>query len=137
MPRQRRKSVGKVKEKVAGKPDPILSDLDEFQQAYGPDWLRIVQSAPFKAGLLLLNIRKLDSITSLTNEQIEQNGREILADLRGHMILETDLMSLHTMKESGLPTEETEEYFSPTQVAEMEMIKERFRTANEKSRYNG
>lgn len=116
-------------------PATIFNDLQEFQQAYGPDWLRIVQSAPFKAGLLLLNIRKLDSITTLTNGDIEKNGREILADLRGHMKHENDLMSLHTMQDFVLHGEEPEEYFSPEQVAEMEMVKERFRQQNEKSRY--
>jgi hypothetical protein len=130
MPRPQRKSVGKDKT-----PQPIIGDLEEFQQVHGPEWLRIVQSPAFRAGLLLLNIRKIDSIATLTNEDIEKHGREIVSDLRGHVRLENDLMSLHTMKDFTLPSEEAEEYFSPTQVAEMEMVKERFRKENEKSRY--
>src|SRR5438045_4174528 len=133
MPKQRRKSVGKDKTKRGGAPAArsahnrkeagsipapatIFSDLKEFQQAYGDQWLRIAQSETFRDGLLLLNIRKLDSITGLTNGDIETNGREILADLRGHMILENDLMTLHSKKDFTLPTEEPEEYFSPEQV---------------------
>lgn len=132
----KKKTVRKAAKAVTKPQDDALpSDIEEFQEAYGPEWLKIVQSAPFKAGLLLLNIRKLDSVTALSNDQIEKNGREILADLRGHMILENDLMTLHNMKESGFMGDETEEYFSPEQVAELEMQKERFRELNKKTRY--
>lgn len=117
-------------------PATVLTDLEEFQQIYGGEWLRIVQSAPFRAGLLFLNIRKLEAITTLSNRDIETSGREILSDLRGHMILENDLMRLHVMQESVLPTEEPEEYFSPTQLAELEMIKERFREETKKTRHH-
>jgi len=133
MPRPPRKSEEKHKPKSS--PAPAISDLEEFQQVHGPAWLRMVQSDHFRAGLLLLNIRKLQSIATLTNQDIAAFSREIVADFRGHTKLENDLMSLHTMQEFTLPSEEAEEYFSPEQVAEMEMVKERFRKENEKSRY--
>ena len=113
---------------------PASTDLQEFQKAYGAALLQITQSTPFREAMYLLNKAKLASITGLTDEHIEKNGREILADLRGHLKHEDDLMSLPTRTEE-FPTEEAEEYWSPTQTAEFQMMREKFREQNEKSRY--
>ena len=114
---------------------PQSSDLAEFQKAYGAALLQITQSTPFREAMYLLNKAKLASITGLTNEHIEKNGREILADLRGHLKHEDDLMSLPTRTEEFV-VEEPETYYSPTQVAEFEMMREKFERENKQQRYN-
>jgi hypothetical protein len=131
-------SMKRKKTAATPKSSPQVSrsstDLQDFQKAYGAQLLAITQSTPFREAMYLLNKAKLNGITGLSNEAIERNGREILADLRGHLKHEDDLMSLPTRTEE-FPIEEAEDYFSPTQVAEFELIKEKFREQNEKSRY--
>ena len=116
-------------------PTQIPSDLEEFQSQYGGDWLNITRSPAFIAGTQLLNIRKLKSITGLSDEQIEKNGREILADLRGHLKHEDDLFTLHSATEFSIPSEEQDEYMSPEQAAQMESLMSRFREQSKKERY--
>ena len=128
---KRKKSVKRQPQPMAS---PAVTDLQEFQKAYGAALLQITQSTPFREAMYLLNKAKLASITGLTNEHIERNGREILADLRGHLKHEDDLMSLPTRSDE-LTEEVVEEYLSPTQAAEFEMMKEKFRTENQQQRY--
>lgn len=113
---------------------PRLTDLQEFQKAYGPQWLSIVRSEACREGMFLLNRSKLDLITNLSNEDIEKHSREILSDLRGHLKHEMDMVTLHT-REEALPGEETEDYFSPDQIAKIEMMRDEFRKNNQQSRY--
>ena len=114
---------------------PQYSDLAEFQKAYGAALLQITQSTPFREAMYLLNKAKLASITGLSNENIERNGREILADLRGHLKHEDDLMSLPTRTEE-IAIDEPEEYLSPTQVAEFELLRQKFEKENQQTRYH-
>jgi hypothetical protein len=118
------------------KPSVVL-EPDDFQRTYGDLWLGIVTSAPFQAALLTLNVQKLKDITSLTYEQIKEHGELIVSDLKGHLQLEENLLTLHTKKEFSLPFDEPEEYFSPEQVAELESTKEKFRDILRKQRYAG
>ena len=112
-----------------------LTGLQEFQKAYGSQFLAITQSPAFREAMFLLNRVKLNGLTNLTDEAIEKNGREILADLRGHLKHEDDLLTLHSRTEE-FPGEELEEYYSPTQVAELEMLRDKFRKSNQESRYH-
>lgn len=128
---KRRKKV----EKVVAQPSPSLTSLEEFQKAYGAQWLQIVQSTPFREAMYLLNKVKHDQITNLSDDDIEKNGREILADLRGHLKHEDNLLTLHSRTEE-FPTEEVEEYLSPEQIAEIEMMREKFRQTNQEQRYH-
>ncbi len=117
-------------------PTQIPSDLEEFQSQYGGDWLQITRHPAFIAGTQLLNIRKLKSVTNLSDEQIEKNGREILADLRGHMKHEDDLFTLHTQTESALPIEEQDYYISPEEAAQLEAQVEQFRIKRKENQYH-
>ena len=113
---------------------PQTSDLAEFQKAYGAALLQITQSTPFREAMYLLNKAKLASITGLTPQMIERDGRVILANLVGHLQHEDDLMSLPTRTEEFV-TEEPEEYLSPTQAAEFEMLRQKFEKENLEQRY--
>lgn len=114
---------------------PRLSDLQAFQKAYGAQWISIIRSDAFREAMFILNRSKLDALTNLSDEAIEKHSREIVGDLRGHLKHEMDLMTLHT-REEGLPLgEETEEYYSPQQIAELEMMREKFRDQNRQNRY--
>ena len=126
----------KTVKKVAAQPTsaPVTTDLQDFQKAYGAQWLIIVQSTPFREAMYLLNKTKLASVTNLSDDHIERNGREILADLRGHLKHEDDLLTLHSRTEE-LVTEEVEEYVSPTEIAEHELVREKHRQQNQKERY--
>jgi hypothetical protein len=125
--------VKKKKEPKA--PVPIPSDLEEFQSQYGNEWLQITRHPAFIAGTQLLNIRKLKEITTLSDDQIERNGREILASLRGHLQHEDDLFTLHSKSEFKLPTDDQEEYLSPEEAAEHEALIERFREKRKRDHY--
>jgi hypothetical protein len=106
---------------------PTPSSLQEFQQVFGGEWIRIIQHPAFRSATLLLNVRKLEGITNLTNDQIESHGKEILADLRGHLQLENSLMSLHEMQDFKLPLEEPDIYVSPEEQGTMGLALEKFR----------
>jgi hypothetical protein len=114
---------------------PAITDLEEFQAAYGEDWLNITRMPAFRAGLQLLNVRKLDEITSLSNEDIEKHGTLILSDLIGLLKHENAMFNLHNEKTFRLPLDEDEEYFSPEQISEMEKMKSQFREQQRKARY--
>lgn len=126
----------KTPAKQSGPPktSPILTDRQEFQKAYGPQWLSIIQSAPFREGMFILDKEKMSELVTLSNEQIEKNSREILGDYRGFLKLQNDLLTLHSTEEK-LPVEEPEEYLSPEQQAEISMMLEKFRDQNKQTRY--
>ena len=117
-------------------PTQIPSDLEEFQSQYGGDWLNITRSPAFIAGTQLLNIRKLKSVTNLSDDQIRENGREILADLRGHMKHEDDLFTLHNATDFKLPPEEIDDYISPEEAEMLRGQIDKFREDRKKSQYH-
>lgn len=116
-------------------PPPTVSGYDEFKKAYGLDWINIVRHPAFLAAMQLLSAKKLNSVALLSDEYIATYGKEVLSDLRGHMRHENDLLTLHEQEDFKLPFEETEEYFSPEQVAKLEEQKKQFRERNEQARY--
>ncbi len=118
-------------------PVPIPTDLEEFQSQHGPDWLNIIRHPAFIAGMQFLNVRKLKEITNLQDEQIEKNGREILASLRGQLKHEDDLFTLHTQSESAIPVEEQDFYVSPEEAAQLEAQVDKFRENRKKQYYAG
>src|SRR6266404_2615205 len=110
-----------AKRQPAKKPTPPpVTDLSEFQSAYGGEYAKIVAHPAFLAGMQLLNVRKMNEIALLTDGDIVQRGREILASLRGHLQHENDLISLHKKQEFALPFEEEEQYLSPEAVGEVQ-----------------
>ncbi len=124
-----------VKAKKPKPKPPIPSDLEEFQALYGSDWLNIVRNPAFIAAAQLLNIRKLKSITNLSDDQIERSGKEILADLRGHLKHEDDLFTLQDQKDIRTPIEEEMVYLSPEQQVEQEELLSKFRDQRRKQHY--
>lgn len=86
-----------------------MSDLENFQKEHGDQWATITQHPAFGAAMSLLNLRKIAGIAALSDEQIEKDGKLILADLRGHLNHENDLINLSTVQEFdfGIPVPET------------------------------
>ena len=124
-----------MKKKSAPKPVPKqIDDLEEFQATYGADWHKITQMAAFRAGLQLLNVRKLDEITSLSNEDIETHGLLILANLIGLLKHENDMFNLHKEKPFTYPMDEEVVYISPEEQAEHEKLREKFDQQSRKQR---
>lgn len=126
-----------MKKKTAElKPNPkTASDLQLFQEQYGADWQKLIETPAFRAGLQLLNIRALDRIAFLSNEEVEKYSLGILSELIGQLKHEHQMFNLHNEKEFRFPLEEEDEYFSPEQVAEMETMKSKFREQVRKNRY--
>lgn len=80
----------------------------EFQEQFGPAWADITHNPAFFAALQLVSADKLRAMALITDEQIEANGKTILADFRGHLQLENALIELAVVEtESGfdLPPE--------------------------------
>src|SRR5882724_6579863 len=89
-----------------------MTAIEEFQKECGEEWSKIVHSKAFTAAMVLLSAEKTNAIVQLSDEHIEKNGREILADLRGHLKHENDLFTLpvrKTFQISDLPTEDYSE----------------------------
>ena len=132
--------VGKMAKKKSEpkplEPDPKqITDLEEFQSVFGADWQRITEMPAFRAGLQLLNVRALNEITSMSNEDIEKYGMLILANLIGLLRHENNIFGLHNQKTFKFPVEEEPEYISPEQEAEMFKLKEKFTQENRRQRY--
>src|SRR5262249_991751 len=108
---------------------------EEFQGAYGESWHAITQMPAFRAGLQLLNVRTLDQITSLSNEDIEKHGLLILSNLIGLLKHENDMFNLHAEKTFKFPSDDEIRYMSPEEQAEHEMIAEKFREEGKRKRY--
>ena len=120
------------KPKVLDKP---LTDLEDFQAQYGDEWRRLIAMPVFRAGLQLLNVRSLDQISSLSNEEIEKNSVAILSVLIGQLRHENDLFNLHQKKEFKFPLEEQEEYMSPEEEAAHQQLRSKFIEEQRKRRY--
>ena len=116
-------------------PNPNITDLEEFQAAYGDKWIDTIRSPWFNAAMSLLNSRKLKFIESLTNEEIEKFGTIVLADLRGHLNHEHDLATLHLQQEKMPTGEEEVDYFPPEAIAEIEETKSKIREKLRKQYY--
>jgi len=76
-----------------------MSDLKSFQDEHGEQWNAITQHPAFAAALSFLNLQKIIRIAVLTDEEIEKNGSLIVADLRGHLNHENDLLALGTKQD--------------------------------------
>lgn len=109
--------------------------LKMFQAKYADTWKKIIDSPAYVAGMQFLRNKKLDAIANLQDVDIEKNGREIAADLRGFLQLENELLKLPEMSDFTLPFEEPDEYISPEQEAEQEQLRAKFREENRKRRY--
>ncbi len=133
---QRSSSVKKKSVKKPLTPTQIPTDLEEFQAAYGGDWLQITRNPAFIAGTQLLNIRKLKEITTLSPDQIEKNGREILSNLVGHLQHEDNLFTLHNQSEFKLPVEDMDEYISPEEAEMLRSQIDKFREKQKESHYH-
>ncbi len=76
-----------------------MSALTDFQSQHGATWAGIIAHPAFAAAMQYLNIAKINSIAALTDAEIEANGKLILADLRGHLNHEGDLIRIAAAKE--------------------------------------
>lgn len=66
----------------------------EFHEAHGAEWAEFTSRPSFFAAMQLVSANKLESISKLTDEQISEHGKEILADFRGHINVENALIDL-------------------------------------------
>lgn len=139
MPKQQPQSKEQEPRHAASKKKVVLepagTDLREFQAKYGAAWKQVVDSPIFQAAAQFLRNRKTDTISLLSEEQVEKNGREYLADLRGFLQHENQLLSLHELTDFTIPFEEPEDYISPEQEAELDQMKSKFREETRKQRY--
>ena len=115
--------------------EPAGKDLKQFQAKYGAILKQIVESPAYQAGTQFLRNRKMERISLLSEAEIEKNGREYLADLRGYLQHEDELLKLPEMTDFTLPFEEPDEYISPEQEAEQDKLRQKFREENRKERY--
>lgn len=83
--------------------------IRQFQQEHGEQWSAIIESPAFAAAMQYLNVQKISDIARLTDEEIKERGVQILADLRGHLNHEENLIKLSVLKdlEFGAPPAET------------------------------
>jgi hypothetical protein len=115
--------------------DPSGTDLSQFQAKFGSTWKAIVDSPAYQAGTQFLRNRKMERISLLSEAEIEKNGREYLADLRGYLQHEDELMKLPEMTDFSLPFEEETEYISPEEEAEREQLRKKYQGEAKKQRY--
>jgi hypothetical protein len=115
--------------------EPAGKDLKQFQAKYGAVLKTILESPAYQAGTQFLRNRKMERISLLSEAEIEKNGREYLADLRGYLQHEDELLKLPEMTDFTLPFEEPDEYISPEQEAEQDKLRAKFREENRKERY--
>lgn len=114
-----------------------MSDLTDFQKQHGASWATIVQSPAFGAAFSIANIEKLQMVAALTDEEINTNGKIILADLRGHLKYETALISLHERKEFVFQEMPRETYPDPVKEAEeAEREENQTTTGNDATSFN-
>src|SRR5438105_11138664 len=115
------------KKKPQPKPIPKeINDLEEFQSAYGEQWQQITTMPAFRTGLQLLNVRSLDQIAALSNEEVEKYGLLILSSLIGLLKHENDMFGLHKEQTFKFPVDEEVEYVSPEEEAEHQKLRQRF-----------
>ncbi len=94
-----------------------MSELTSLQKQYGPELARIARTPAFLAAMQYLNAQKMDHIAALSDMEIAQSGVMILADLRGHLQHENELMTLHLRKDTELPDLGEEQYPDPIEEA--------------------
>jgi hypothetical protein len=125
-----------MKKKSAPKPVPKqIDDLEEFQAAYGADWHKITQMPAFRAGLQLLNVRELDRITSLSDDDIDKYAGLILSQLVGLLRHENGIFNLHKEQSFKFPLDEEVRYVSPEEEAAHQQLAEKFAQQTTKKRY--
>ena len=107
---------------------PVLTDLAAFQKQWGAQWSTAIRSPMFQTAIVLLNLRKLKGITNLSDDEIAKNGNLLLADLRGHLKHEEDLMTLHSQAEEFGEGSGDFVYVSPEEQAKREMMLEQLLT---------
>jgi hypothetical protein len=103
-----------------------VTPLQEFKKKHGQAYAKLVSSEAFKEAMFLLNVEEMNKVITLSDEDIKSHGPELLADLRGHLRHENNLMNLHIKKEFKTDFEDEDEYLSPEQAAELEKLKQRF-----------
>ncbi len=108
-----------------------MTDLEAFQKQHSKALVKALENPALRAAQQLLFLRKIDSISRLTDADIAANSREILADLRGFFGYEHSLSTLHKQKEFKLPVEDELEYITPENEAELQALVARFRKENQ------
>ena len=94
-----------------------------------------MDSPVYQAGTQFIRNRALEKVALLSEEQIEKNGREHLAELRGILRHENEMDTLHQMTDFTIPFEEPDEYISPEQEAEQDHLRAKHREETRRQRY--
>jgi hypothetical protein len=128
-----------MNKKATQKPKEVpkdIQDLEEFQAQYGEQFQKITQMPAFRAGLQLLNVRALDEITSLSNEDIEKYAPMILANLIGMLKHENNIFNLHKEQSFRVPIGDDDVvYMSPEEEAAHQQLREKFSEETTRKRY--
>lgn len=95
-----------------------MTPVELFQREHGAEWASLVRSPAFNAALLLVNAETVQAITTLSNEEIEERGKIILADLRGRLAHEAHLISLSVVQTGPLNDLPEATYPDPEDEAE-------------------
>lgn len=88
----------------------MTQDIEEFKKAHGQQWGKIVNMSSFNAGMVLLSVKMMTKVRSYTDEQIHQHGSILLAELRGWMTHEAELMGLPALEQPKQTEEVHEQY---------------------------
>lgn len=68
--------------------------IEEFQDLHGAQFGQVLRLPSFNAALVFLSLQVCESIKLLNDDQIRENAPIILADLRGRLRHEHELVSL-------------------------------------------
>lgn len=71
-----------------------MTPLEEFQAKHGEAFSSILNNPAFSAGMIFLSIQLTQRIKMLEDHEITQNSVTLLADFRGRLRHESDLISL-------------------------------------------
>lgn len=108
-----------------------MTDLEAFQKKHGKELVKVLQSPALTAAMQYIFLRKIETVSRLSDNDIAEHSREILGDLRGFFGYEQSLMTLHKKQEFKLRVEPELEYISPEQESELQDLVASFRKKNQ------
>jgi len=96
--------------------------VEDFQNEHGRQWHQVLNLPSTSSAFILLSLKRMAEIESLTDEQIRNDSAIILSDIRGWMRHERALLELPIMLEAD-PLSIEEEYVDPIQENHEEQIR--------------
>lgn len=94
-----------------------MTPIEEFHKKHGPMWARIANISSFTEGLIFLSLQHTERIKNLEDHEITTNAVTILAELRGRLRMEAELLALPTLEEQVPVQTLREEYPNSEQEA--------------------